>query len=265
MDTQTFLQTHPVFGLAQAAEALGFEDGKRRAVERFKHYLGTGRLKLVAREVYATVPPGLEARAFQPDRYLVAVAARPDAVFSHHAALELLGAAHSDWNVCTAFTQQRRPPLELVNVTVRFLSPPSVFPRRQALTLGVRRVDRLGQSLAVTGPERTLLDGFRQPQFVGGLAELVESAAGFGVLDLDLLERLLRTYRQRALWAAAGWFLERHQRTFFVPDSYLTKLERQRPKAAQYLVRSQRGGVMATRWNLILPPELTRGREPNEP
>lgn len=53
------------------------------------------------RGLYATVPRGVAPGEFIPDRYLAALAARPDCIFSHHAALELLGTAHSDWNVCT--------------------------------------------------------------------------------------------------------------------------------------------------------------------
>ena len=116
--------------------------------------------------------------------------------------------------------------------------------------------------LTVTGPERTLLDGLRRPDLTGGAVELVESAAGFGVLDLDLLHRLLKTYKEKLLWAAAGWFLERHQQRFFVSDEYLSTIERNRPKSPQYLVRNQRGGTMAKRWNLILPPGVVGGREP---
>ena len=93
--------------------------------------------------------------------------------------------------------------------------------KKQAQETGVRQVRREGQAVNCTGPERTLVDGFRQPRWVGGLSELVESASGFGVLDLDLLEQVLLAYDQRTLWAAVGWFLERYQERFFVPDQYL--------------------------------------------
>jgi hypothetical protein len=46
---------------------------------------------------------------------------------------------------------------------------------------------------------------------VGGLDELVQSAAGYPVLDLELLEKVLRRYDIANSWAAAGWFLERFQ------------------------------------------------------
>jgi len=121
-----------------------------------------------------------------------------------------------------------------------------------------------GRSLRGTGPERTLLDGFRHPDRVGGLQELVESAAGFGVLDLALLRKLLETYGEKRLWAAAGWFLERHQQRFFVPHEYLASMAPHRPAAPRYLERGRRGGKLFSRWNLIVPPALASAAEPDE-
>jgi hypothetical protein len=137
--------------------------------------------------------------------------------------------------------------------------------RRRKEAIGVRSLDRLGRTLRVTGNERTLVDGFWQPNLVGGLAELVESAAGFGVLDLDLLRQVLRAYGRKTLWAAVGWFLERYQRTFFVPPGYLRALERQRPRSPHYLGTPRGHGRFAARWNLVVPESLVGGAEPDEP
>ena len=177
MDTATFIRTHPVFSLSEAARNLIPSHGRRAALERLKYQIERGRVKAVAREIYAAVPPGVKAASFQPDRYLAAVAVRPDGILSHHAALELLGAAHSDWKVCTVLTARRRAPLRLGSVRVDFLLHPSALRRKRLETLGTREVDRGGRGLRVTGPERTLLDGFRQSARTGGLEELVESAA----------------------------------------------------------------------------------------
>lgn len=51
----------------------------------------------------------------------------------------------------------------------------------------------------------------------------------------------------------------------YVPESALERLECRRPAAPQYLVRSSPGGTLAGRWNLIVPPELSRMGEPDEP
>lgn len=260
--TSVFLLERPVFSLEEAAKAL--PGGKRRVFQRLQHYVKTKRLRPVARGVYVAVPPGDQARRFQPDPFLVAAAARPDAVFAYHSALELLGAAHSEWTRFTVCTDRRRAPVVLGRLKIEFLDHPPGLKRSRQTSLGVRAIDRRGRKLEFTGPERTLVDGFRRPDRVGGLGELVESAAGFGVLDLKLLARLLEAYGEKSLWAATGWFLERYRKTFFTPDDVLAAFEARRPKAPHYADPRHRGGRFVRRWNLILPEALVGAQEPNE-
>jgi predicted transcriptional regulator of viral defense system len=259
---EVFFERCPVFSLDQAARAFGHEE-HRTTLERLRHHVSSGRLVSVARGVYARVPRGVEPGDFLPDGFLVAVAVREDAVFSHHSALDLLGAAHSVWNVITVVTTRPRKALQLEKQRIVFLAPPAPLVRARQQSLGLRTVDRLGQSLRATGPERTLVAGFRDLGYVGGPSELVDSAASFGVLDLELLRRLLDIYSEKGLYAAVGWFLERHQRSFSVPEGYLGQLERRRPRSPHYLLRGRRGGTLARRWNLILPEDLT-SQEPDE-
>jgi len=233
-------------------------------VERLKYHLKAGTLKLAARGVYAVVPPGVPAARFQPDPLLVASALRPGGIFSHHSALELLGAAHSLWHECTVYVEQRRRPLSLNGTIIHFLNHPGPMRFNANPQLGTLRVERRGRLLRTTGPERTLIEGFRRPHLAGGLEELVVSASGFSTLDLDLLEKVLDAYGIANLWAAAGWFLERFQQTFYVPEQVLERLAQHRPRSPHYLERDRRGGALAARWNLILPEALERLGEPDE-
>lgn len=264
MDTNTFLQTHRVFNLDEAVQTLAPPGGRKATLERLKYAVGRGKLKKLARGVYASVPPGVDPAKFLPDRFLAAAALRPDAIFSHHSALELLGAAHSEWRLCTAYSARRSQPFDLDGLELRFLSHPQPLVRQQAIELGMRSVRRFDRELHVTGPERTLIDGFRRPDLVGGLAEFVESVAGFSVLGLPLLFELLDAFKQKVVWAAVGWFLETYRTTFFVNEDDLALINKQIPKAPLYLARDQRGGVLVKRWNLIVPDVLVNSKEPDE-
>lgn len=267
-DTDRFLASHPVFSLGEIRRAMGHPS--ESALRTWLRFHGTrGRLKVLERGLYATVRPGDDPEKASPDPYLVAALLRPDGVFAYHSALRLLGAAHSEWNVVTILSPRRRRPLALRNARVEILPYPAALMRRRATDLGVRRVPYLETTLRVTGPERTLVDGFRQLRLAGGLEELVTSAAGFASLDLKQLEKVLRAYDLRILYAAVGWFLETYRAHFFVPDTFLTGMERWRPAAPQYLPRRARtetdGGRLASRWNLILPEAVWRGAERDEP
>jgi predicted transcriptional regulator of viral defense system len=254
MNTRDFMATHPVFSLEEATEALAPPGGRAGTVQRLKHHLASGRLALVARGLYAVVPPG--AAEAHPDLLFVAASARPDAVFAYHSALELLGVAHSAWNTTTVFTTRRRRQLALGDGTVAFLDDPRALRAGALRHLGARRVEHRGRLLVTTGPERTLVDGLRRPVLTGGLEELLLSAGAFPTLDLALLADILERYDTARLWAAAGWFLERHRTAFSVPESFLHRVETRRPTTALYLQRDQRGGTLEARWNLIVPESV---------
>ena len=269
LHTKTFLDRHPVFTGLMFAEAHGERKLSPPLADRLKYLKSTGRVVSLERGLHATVRPGEDPDAITPDPYLVGAALRPDGVFAYHSALTLLGAGHSDWSVVTLLSSRRRRPLDLRNVRVEVLPHPVALVRKQATDLGVRSIGYLHTTIHVTGPERTLVDGFRQLSLVGGLEELVTSAGGFASLDFELLEIVLDAYHLRILHAAVGWFLEAHRKHFFVPDGFLLRLEARRPASPHYLPRQARaggeGGRLVPRWNLILPESVLGGAERNEP
>lgn len=264
LKTADFFNTHPVFSLNEADRALDPASGRKGTIVRLKYHLKTGRLMLVTRRIYAVVPPGASVDTYQPDPFWVAMAIRPDGVFSYHSALELLGAAHSVWMRTTLFVMRRRKPLQLKNNDIRFLEHPGAMRSAAHRGLGVRRIEYRGKIVRSTGPERTLVEGFRRPAEVGGLLELVNSASGFSVLDFDLLQEILHCYNIANLWSATGWFLERFRNSFNVSEKVLQQLEQYSLRAPQYLERDRREGLLDSRWNLLVPKELINLREPDE-
>jgi predicted transcriptional regulator of viral defense system len=261
LDLEAFLADSPVFTLAQLAGARGAQTHLAAARNQLKRHLASGRVKAVARELYAAVPPGLDAGRFQPDPFLVAAAARPEGVFAYHSALELLGAAHSMWHECTLHCDRRRAALQVGATRILFLSTPTALKRRRLQTVATRTIPRLTQHLIATGPERTLVEGLRQPHRVGGLEELVESVSGFPLLDFRILERVLELYDEKTLWAAAGWLTETYREVWSTPDSFLDACRRRRSRQNQYVVRGLRGGRLLRDWRLIVPAHLVGSME----
>jgi predicted transcriptional regulator of viral defense system len=228
--TDEFFLRHPVFALETFRRA-GEQDGLTRTAlaERVKYALERGRLKLLARGLYAVVPPGVQADRFTPDRFLVAGALAADAVLAYHSALEVLGFAHAVYRDVYCLTTQRRKALRLSDGRVRALLSPRALRGRRSEAFGVESCERLGVKIRVTGPERTLVDCFAAPRYAGGLEEVMESAAAISVLDLDALGAYLDLLDERRLFAIPGFFLERRAQQFFVPPPLLERLERGRP------------------------------------
>ncbi len=263
-ETDTYLARNPVFTLSQVSEAMGRD--RARAQSWAKYHLSTGRLRAVERGTYAAVPPGIDPKAFLPDRFLVGLALRPQGILAYHSALELLGAAHTTWHVAVVLSERRRRTVVLGSDRIEFHEHPSRLQVGGKQLLGVVSLPYRMVTVNVAGPERALVEGFRQPRLVGGLEELVESAGGFPSLDFEMLRMILSVFDQKALYSAVGWFLEQYRRVLYVPDELLLELERKRPASPYYLPRRLRGqgGLFAPRWNLVLPETVVRLAEPDE-
>jgi len=263
VSTSEFFERRSVFSLAEATAALNPPGGRAGTVRRLKHHIERGRVKQIERGIYAVVPRHQSPERFLPDTFLVARAARPDAVFAYHSALELLGAGHSAWHKVTVFTARRRPSLKFGSAKISFFPHPGSMRSESDCHFATRRVEWRGRILRVTGPERTLAEGMRRTELVGGFAELVACAGAFSTLDIQLLRAVLERYSTRYLWGATGWFLEKHRDQFGITDDDLLYFKKNRPKSPQYLLRDRRGGKLATAWNVILPDEVQQLREPD--
>ncbi len=137
------------------------------------------------------------------------------------------------------------------------LRHPAALVRAKKTDFGTVTIDRQGVMVTITGPERTLVDGFADPRWVGGLEEHIQSAAAMRDLDLDMLRGYLRLLNRRILYAAVGWFLEKFPDVAIPDGRYLQRLERHVPRQPQYLERSRAGGRLEARWNLIVPAHLS--------
>lgn len=263
--TDEFFLHHPVFSLKTFRRA-GEQHGLTRTAlaERVKYGLERGRLKLLAKGLYAVVPPGVPADRFTPDRFLVPGALAADAVLAYHSALEVLGFAHSVYRDVYYLTTRPRKTLRLSDGRVRTLLPPKALRARGSEDFGVETRERLGVKLRVTGPERTLVDCFAAPGYAGGLEEGMESAEAISALDLEALGAYLDLLDERRLFAILGFFLERQAQRFFVPPPFLARLERARPASKVYLDKHQRGGRLLRRWNLIVPERWATSVESGE-
>lgn len=174
---------------------------------------------LLARGVYAPVPPGTDGTKYQSDRFLTAVVLRPDAVFSHNSALKLLGAAHFEWRLNTAYSQRCSQPFNLDGLGLRILSHPQRLVRRQVADVGTRTVHRIDRWLRATGSEQTLLDGVRRSGRgacrvcrLGGSRSVVvrlgTTAGAYGMVASALLSQgTCRSDQQQLYGPGPGWVL----------------------------------------------------------
>jgi predicted transcriptional regulator of viral defense system len=253
--TERFLAQNPVFLLDAFVREVGIGGTTGTAYRHLDYYVRSGRLRRLRSKLYAVVPPGTEADAFTPDSYLVASVAGRGAPLGYHTALELLGVGHSVFHNVTVVSDKWAKAFEFDGARVEFVKAPVGLWAAGRVDLGVTRVRHLGQELAITGRERTLVDCLLRPGRAGGVEEVLNSVDGFGVVDMKALEEYLEVLDVGRAWALTGYYLEKRKDRLFVPDDVLDRLARHTSKTRQYWMRGQRGGSLAKRWNLIVPEQ----------
>ena len=100
MDHETFLASDPVFTGSELAAYLaecGESDPFHPAHCLEEGWVRAGRVVVVRPGLFAVVADGIDPARFQPMPDLVSTKMAPDAVVSHHSALDFWGISYSLW------------------------------------------------------------------------------------------------------------------------------------------------------------------------
>ena len=259
MKHDEFFRKHPVFTgkeLSGHLSSLG-EVGGRAQEALLAYHRKAGRVVQVRRGLYAVIPPGADPDSYPVDPFLVAAKLTPDAVLSHHTALEFHGKAYS---VHTHLTYSASRPLGTLTFRAHVFRGTKF---RQALLhlgkehFGVSIAERSGQELRVTNLERTLVDVLDRPDLSGSWEEIWRSLESVEFFDLEKVVAYARLLGNATTAAKVGFFLDQHRETLMVEDRYLKVLHDMRPRQPHYLNRSKRkSGRLVSEWDLVVPREV---------
>lgn len=208
VSTRDFSETHPVLTLREFEAAVG-PVAPSTVRNRLLKAGRSGLLDVVVPGVYASRVGYL--RQQPPDPLLLASKLTPDAVISHHSALEAHGVAHSVFRRHTVLAYGRgRKVTYRDQEFVRLPAPAGLaHATHDAFTTQVRRDRSL---VRVTSRERTLVDCLAQPKWSGGLEELLRSVGSFPSLNVEALLEYLDVLGSPSLVARTAWVL------FSAPD-----------------------------------------------
>lgn len=129
---------------------------------------------------------------------------------------------------------------------------------------GFERIERRGESIRISNPERTVLDCLSRPEFSGGLGgvvKVIESAAR--TLNWSRLDRYLRRLGSRSLTLRLGYLMESFGGIAPPPARWVDQTRARPDEPYVPLGAPQefgRRGVHDPRWHLILnvPEALLR-------
>ena len=253
-----FLGQHPVFSRDEFA--VTHSGNGRRSVLTTNNVLAQhvrrGRLLRVHRGLYATVPPGVDPKLFEPDPYLVVTKAADDAAVAYHAALQFHGNAYSVSTRFTYVTRHRLRPFEFRGAEfVPVLLPATLRALRRPVG-GVLEQRHAGGFVRVTTLERTLVDLLDAPEQGGGWEEIWRSLESIEFFDLDAVLEYALQLGSALTIARVGFYLEQHREQLMVEDRHLKALRARAPAQPRYFDRERGRGKFVRPWNLIVPDQV---------
>ena len=254
-----FFRRHQVFTGEELAEHLssGGEKGARTQESLVAYHTGTGRLVRVRRGLFAVIPPGGDNDTHPIDPFLIASRLTPDAVLSHHTALEFHGRAYSVWRHLTYMASRPLGPLTFRSHVYRGAKFPEALVRAGKENYGVSAADRAGMSVRVTSLERTLVDTLDRPDRSGGWEEIWRSLESVEFFDLDRIVEYVLLLGNATTASKVGYYLDQHRESLMVGERHLEALRSRRPRQPHYVDRRRSGdSTLVDEWNLVVPTEV---------
>ena len=255
-NVEEFLERVPVFTLHELTERLrqsSSNNVKSVAYNLIKNRRRAGKLGVIKEGVYFVIRPGATASTATVDEYLVASKLAPDTILAFHAALDVLGFSHSVFNTYYYFSKTYCRPFRFRGGEYRSVKAPSKLLKAGNELFGTTKVERLGVKILTTDKDRTFVEALEHPEYCGGFEEMYRSLEKIPYIQPDVILQYLEIRRQKNLYARVGFFLEQHRNDFHVEESFLDRLARNVSAQPVYWTPGRKGGVLANRWNLILP------------
>src|SRR3981189_76769 len=169
MKPLAFFDQHAIF--THREFALAHSGGGRRSSQTTNNILAQhvagGRLLRVHRGLYATVPPGVNPKSFEPDPYLIATQAADDAIVAYHAALQFHGKTYSVSSRFTYLTRHRLRSFEFRGSEFVAVLLPAKLRASRRPAGGLLEQRHAGGFVRVTTLERTLVDVLDAPEHGG--------------------------------------------------------------------------------------------------
>lgn len=254
-----FLSQHAVFTVDELDHFLSDRGSGKPNTRKslLTYYRGQGRIILVRRGLYATVPLGADPASTIVDPFLVAAKMTPDAVLAYHTALEFHGKAYSVYTRLLYISANKSLPLRFQSHEIRGVPVPHALRSKGKEMFGVTRHKRSGVELRVTNLERTFVDVLDRPDLTGSWEEIWRSLESVEFFDLDQVVEYTLLLENATTAAKVGFFLEQHKETLMVDDAHLNPLRKLRPRQPHYLIRGKRKGCQWVKdWNLMIPVDI---------
>jgi predicted transcriptional regulator of viral defense system len=259
VNLNVFLSTHAVFTVDELDRFMATHGSTNKNTRKalLTYHRSKGRVVLVRRGLYATVPVGGDPHTHPIDPFLVAAKMAEDAVLAYHTALEFHGKAYSSYSRLVYTSESRTQTTHFrSHEYARVPVPHSLVTSHKAM-VSVATHKRAGVAVHVTNLERTLVDVLNRPDLSGSWEEIWRSLESIEFFDMDQVIDYVGLLGNATTAAKVGFFLDQHRESLMVADDTLESLRELVPKQPHYLNRGYRKRCrLISTWNLLAPAEI---------
>ena len=262
VDHETFLAIEPVFTGSELAAFLAGHgvthpvEEARRLEER---WVRAGRVVAVRPDLFAVVSDGIDPARFQPMPSLVATRMAPDAVVSHHLALDFWGISYSLWFDAVYSATDPAPPMVYGAMYYRGVRFPQRLIESGSQHFGVVEQTYADGTVRVTTMERTLVDVLADPDYGGSWDEIYLSVTRADTIDVEAVAAYCQLRDGGpALRAKVGFFLDQHRELWGITAGDLDQFRPPGPRAKKFVFDTfpRKRTHYVEDWNLVVPVEV---------
>ena len=180
----------------------------------------SGKLFHPKKGLYVAVPPvKINDESYKPDRYLLASKIQEPYYLGYHTALEMHGAAYSDYNEVYVVVppDKKFREFEFKNVTYK-----PVY--NSSYKHGIQEINHKDQNIVVSSPSRTFLDCIDRPDYSGGWEECLKSLESLTGVKAKGIKAILNSLGKDMLYRKTGLILNLFKENPYYED-ILSKLK----------------------------------------
>lgn len=252
--TMRYLETHEVFTLEEFLSDVDVNAAERTRYENLQNAVERGQAYRLKRGLYASSIGVYRDRV--PNVFLVAAKAAPDAIVSHHSALEAHGVAHSPFRTVYFTSMHKVGDFHVRGYRFHRVAPPAMSDPLTSLEEFHTRV-RAGEAIVrVTTKERTLVDCLRNLKLAGGLEELFRSLGGLTSMSTELVARYLSLLDSPTLTARTGWVMGHFAQSWRIDMDVLDEMRASVGRGTYRLQTGRTDQEFVSQWRLYVPKGL---------
>lgn len=205
-----------------------------------------GQVKKIRQNIYSCVNPATDQVV--ASRYQIACAVTNTAYISHHSAFEFYGLANQVYYEVYISSETKFRDFEFEGINYKYVASKlkdGIVEARN--TTGVR----------VTDLERTVIDGIKDFERIGGFEELLNCLEGVHYLDEIKLKAYLGGYDTQVLYQKTGYLLEHYRKDMQLSDEFIQYCKGRIGKSTRYLLQEGADdNYYNNEWKLVIPEGL---------